>query len=89
MAFFKITLIRSSIGLPTKVKGVLTALGLRKRMATVYQPVNQSIAGQIMKVKELVIVSEVEKALTREEVRLSRQPDPGFYIEKDLNRGGG
>ena len=82
MAFFKITLVRSSIGLPRKTQGVLNALGLRKRMATVFQPVNSAIVGQIMKIKELVAVSEVEKPMTNAEMRALRQPDPGFYIEK-------
>ena len=50
-------------------------------MRTVYHPVNQDIAGQIMKVKELVAVSEVEKALTKSEMRDLRRPDPGYYIE--------
>lgn len=81
MPFFKITLIRSSIGLPRKTQGVLNALGLRKRMATVFQPVNSSVAGQIMKVKELVAVSEVERAYTDEEMKAMRKPDPGYYIE--------
>ncbi|KAG8530978.1 uncharacterized protein KY384_004335 [Bacidia gigantensis] len=57
MAFFRITLIRSAIGLPQKTRG------------------------QIMKVKELVAVSEVEKALSKAEVKAQRTPDPGYYIE--------
>lgn len=81
MPFFKITLIRSAIGLPKKTQGVLKALGLKKRMRTVYHPVSPQAAGQIMKVKELVAVSEVEKSLTASEMRESRKPDPGFYIE--------
>lgn len=81
MAFFKITLIRSAIGLPKKTQGVLSALGLKKRMATVFKPVNPSTAGQIMKIKELVAVSEVESALTDAEMRELRRPDPGYYIE--------
>lgn len=81
MPFFRITLIRSAIGLPKKTHGVLKALGLRKRMRTVFHPVSPQVAGQIMKVKELVAVSEVEKSLTAEEMRESRKPDPGFYIE--------
>lgn len=81
MSYFRITLIRSAIGLPSKSANVLKALGLRKRMATVFHPVTPSIAGQIMKVKELVAVSEVEKALTKQEVHQERVPDAGFYIE--------
>lgn len=81
MSFFKITLIRSSIGLPRRTQGVLKALGLRKRMRTVYYPVSPQVAGQIMMIKELVAVSEVDKALTKVEMRDARKSDPGFYIE--------
>ena len=81
MPFFKITLIRSAIGLPQKMTGVLKALGLRKRMATVFHPVSPQVAGQIMAVKELVAVSEVENAMSKAELRATRKPDPGYYVE--------
>ena len=51
-------------------------------MRTVFHPVSSQVAGQIMKVKELVAVSEVDKALTSAEMRDMRRPDPGYYIEK-------
>ncbi|KAI9849028.1 MAG: 39S ribosomal protein L33, mitochondrial [Sclerophora amabilis] len=86
MAFFKITLMRSAIGLPEKTRGVLHALGLRKRMRTVYYPVSPEVAGQVMKVKELVAVSEVDEALTKAEQHQMRKPDPGYYIEKAMPR---
>jgi len=50
-------------------------------MATVYHPVSQDVAGQIMKVKELVAVQEVDKSYTKAEMKEMRRPDPGFYIE--------
>lgn len=50
-------------------------------MATVFHPVSPAVAGQIMKVKELVAVCEVEKRLTKQEVHQERVPDAGFYIE--------
>jgi len=90
MSYFRITLIRSAIGLPAKSTNVLKALGLRKRMATVFHPVSPAVAGQIMKVKELIAVSEVEKPLTKQEVHQERVPEAGFYIEtkaKDLHKG--
>jgi len=86
MPYFKITLIRSAIGLPTKTQGVLAALGLRKRMRTVFHPVSPQVAGQIMKVKELVAVSEVEEKSTTQEMREMRKPDPGYYIESAVPR---
>ncbi|KAF2400267.1 50S ribosomal protein L30 [Trichodelitschia bisporula] len=82
MSYFRITLLRSAIGLPQKTRGVLKALGLRKRMATVYLPVSQDAAGQIMKVKELVDVAEVEQPVTKELAKAARRPDPGFYVEQ-------
>ena len=85
MTFFKITLVRSSIGLPRKTQGVLQALGLRKRMRTVFHPVTPDIAGQIMRVKELVAVSEVDRALTQKELKALRKPDPGYYVESRVS----
>lgn len=79
--WFRITLMRSAIGLPKRTRGILSALGLNKRMRVVYQPVSRDVAGMILKVKELLDVEEVEKHMTREEIRASRKPDPGFYIE--------
>ena len=57
-------------------------------MATVFHPVTPTVAGQIMKIKELVAVSEVERPLTKQEVHRERVPDPGFYIERSIGRGG-
>lgn len=86
MTYFRITLIRSGIGLPSRTAGVLRALGLRKRMRTVYHPVTTDVAGQIMKVKELVAVSEVGRVMTKEEMKDTRRPEPGFWVEKAVPR---
>ncbi|KAH0544843.1 hypothetical protein FGG08_001072 [Glutinoglossum americanum] len=77
---------RSAIGLPQKTRGVLAALGLRKRMRTVFHPVSTEVAGQIMKVKELVAVQEVEEALSKQEMHELRRPDPGYYVETAMPR---
>ncbi|KAJ5216241.1 uncharacterized protein N7498_002648 [Penicillium cinerascens] len=82
LTYFRITLLRSAIGLPRRSTDVLKALGLKKRMATVFHPVSPSVAGQIMRVKELVSVQEVDQALTKQQVHLERKPDPGYYVEK-------
>ncbi|EUC29107.1 hypothetical protein COCVIDRAFT_89609 [Bipolaris victoriae FI3] len=81
MSYFRITLMRSGIGMPAKTQGVLKALGLRKRMTTVYHPVSQSVAGQIMRIKELVDVKEVAVPMSKEQMRQARRPDPGYYVE--------
>ncbi|KAI0485499.1 hypothetical protein F4859DRAFT_511700 [Xylaria cf. heliscus] len=88
MSYFRVTLQRSAIGLPQRTRGVLAALGLRKRCQTVFHPVTPDAAGMIMKVKELVRVEEVERALTTKQLRDERRPDPGFWIEKAVPRGG-
>ena len=81
MSYFRVTLLRSGIGLPRRTRGVLHALGLKKRSQTVFHEVTPDIAGQIFKVKELVSVVEVDQALTRKEVKAERTPDPGYYVE--------
>lgn len=86
MSFFRITLHRSAIGLPERTRGVLAALGLRRRMQTVFHPVEPQFAGMILKVKELVRVEEVERRLSKGEVRAGRTPDRGFYVERAVPR---
>jgi ribosomal protein L30 len=86
MSYFRITLMRSGIGMPKRTQGVLKALGLRKRMKTVFYPVSPEVAGQIMKVKELIKVEEVAEPKTKDELRAERRPDAGFYIEKAAPR---
>ena len=87
MPYFKITLLRSAIGLPQSTSGVLRALGLTKRMRTVFKPVHPYMAGQIMKVKELVAVSEVARSMSRREMKEARRPDPGFWVEERAGEG--
>jgi len=86
MSYFRITLQRSAIGMPKKTQGVLMALGLSRRMKTVIYPVSPEVAGQIMKVKELVSVTEVDKPLTQAELKAERRPDPGYYVESSVPR---
>lgn len=85
-SFFRITLHRSAIGLPQRTRDVLAALGLHKRGRTVFHPVHPQFAGMIMKVKELVKVEEVDYKPSLKELRDSRRPDPGFWVEKRVER---
>ncbi|KAI8277512.1 hypothetical protein K4K59_009483 [Colletotrichum sp. SAR11_240] len=86
MSFFRITLHRSAIGLPKNTRGVLEALGLHRRSQTVFHPVKPEFAGMIMKVKELVKVDEVDRPMSKFEMKEARRPDPGFYVEKAVAR---
>lgn len=72
---------RSGIGMPERTKRVLQAIGLTRRMKTMFFPVSPHIAGQLIKVKELVAVEEVDRPLTKAEVKAERTPDPGYKIE--------
>ncbi len=85
-SYFRITLHRSAIGLPKRTRGVLESLGLRRRCQTVFKPVSPQFAGLVMKVKELVRVEEVDRALTKAEVKAERTPDRGFYVETAVPR---
>lgn len=55
-------------------------------MKTVFYPVTPEVAGQIMRVKELISVQEVDKPMSKEELRESRRPDAGFYVESAVPR---
>lgn len=80
--FYRIRAIRSTIGLPKQMKERCHALGIRRRGAVVYQPVNPAVAGQILSVKELVSVQLVDKILTRQEEQDLRKSPKGYTVEK-------
>lgn len=59
MAQLKITLIRSGIGSPRKLKDALTGLGLTKLYKTVIRQDRPEIRGMLRKVQHLVVVDEI------------------------------
>ncbi|RKP12790.1 hypothetical protein BJ684DRAFT_3260, partial [Piptocephalis cylindrospora] len=65
--YFRVTMHRSPIGLPFKVRRTLEALGLGKRSSVAYLPCNKSSIGSLLKVKELVQVEATQ------EIRPKRQ----------------
>jgi len=79
--FWKVTLMRSGIGLSKRRNDTLVALGLRKRYRAVYKPVNPQIAGLILRVKELVKLELVDEAETKEEMKAKRKPEKGYVVE--------
>lgn len=89
MSYFRITLHRSAIGLPARTNGALASLGLRRRSQVVFHPVSAQIAGMILKVKELVLVEEVDRPLSKEEVKAERTPEKGFWVERRAGEVGG
>lgn len=81
MVYFKVTLVRSVIGMPKTTRSIVKSIGLGKRGSTVYQPALPSIAGSIAKIKELVSVEVTEKPLSKAEQRELRKSNPGFTVE--------
>ena len=71
---------RSGIGLPYSINKTLKAIGLTKRMHSIFLPISQKSAGQILKIKELVKVEHAESVISRCEMRIQRQPPRGFDI---------
>lgn len=78
--FYRIRATRSCIGMPRVIRETCEALGLNKRGKVVYKQVDPRIAGQLLKVKELINVQLVDKPLTREQERLLRRSPPGFSV---------
>ncbi|KZO96637.1 hypothetical protein CALVIDRAFT_537002 [Calocera viscosa TUFC12733] len=79
---YRITLMRSALGLPSYARETLAALGLKKRMQHVFHPFSGTTAGQILRVKELVVVQNVPASAvrTKQEERLLRRPNRGFQV---------
>jgi large subunit ribosomal protein L30 len=86
LTHYKITLRRSAISLPEKFKGTLTALGLRRRHQTVFQAHTPEAAGMILRVKELLEVSNVPASAVRTqgEQRHERKAPRGFTVERSV-----
>ncbi|GAA5816124.1 hypothetical protein MFLAVUS_009647 [Mucor flavus] len=77
--YYKITLKRSSIGLPKDIKAASKTLGLVRLHQTSYKPVNASNAGLILKLKELVQVEVVDHIPTKEELA-ALKPSRGYTV---------
>ena len=73
----KCTLRRSAIGLPRRTGRVVEALGLRKRLQSVYHAQTPVIAGMILAIKELVHVENV-----RQLAPTSEQEEPIWVNEE-------
>jgi len=87
---YRITLHRSAIGLPDRIARTLTALGIHKRMQTVYHVHSPDIAGKLLKVKELVQVTNVsaEEVRTPAQARLERKAVRGYEVVQRKNKTG-
>ncbi|KAM5544709.1 hypothetical protein V8D89_001607 [Ganoderma adspersum] len=82
LTHFRITLRRSAISLPSNIKGTLAALGIHRRLQTVYHRHTPDIAGKILTVKELVTVDNVPESAVRTklEQRQDRKSSRGYEV---------
>jgi large subunit ribosomal protein L30 len=86
---FRITLRRSGISLGNRIQGTLAALGLRRRMQTVYHPHTPEAAGMILAVKELIEVENVPASAVRTagQQRAERKAPRGFVVVGSKREG--
>lgn len=87
MKYYKVTLLRSMIGLPKDKKNLLQkSLGFKKRLQTVYRPINNSVAGQLLAIKELIKIDMIDhEPPTQKEMKEARKPAKGYEIIGKMN----
>lgn len=78
--FYRIQLYRSFIGMPQTIRDTCKAIGLSKRGSVVYKKVSPQIAGQVVKIKELVRVNLVESLETQQVELQSRKSSSGYKV---------
>ncbi|KAF8320966.1 uncharacterized protein EI90DRAFT_3035096 [Cantharellus anzutake] len=88
---YRVTLHRSAIGLPKQISRTLEALGLHKRMQTVFHEHSPDIAGKLLQVKELVQVANVPADAVRSarELREERRAVRGYDVVQRRPYGNG
>ncbi|KAI5960453.1 MRPL33 [Candida pseudojiufengensis] len=84
--YYKVTQIRSSIGMPPKTRNTLAALGLRRRNQIKYIKCDVSSAHSLSKVKELIKVELSDQFKTNREINMERKWPNGFELIKDGTR---
>ncbi|PSK41227.1 ribosomal protein L30 [Candidozyma pseudohaemuli] len=70
--FYRITQLRSTIGMPPITRKNIKALGLRRRNQTVYQKVSAATAHRLRIVKELVSIDLLEENQVEDAKKLDK-----------------
>lgn len=83
-----VTLVRSARGLPPVSQRTLEALGLHRLHQSVLHPFGASVAGQILRVKELVTVDNVSEEEGRPRL-VRRRPEGAGLVPTGRAPGGG
>ncbi|CAI5758517.1 unnamed protein product [Candida verbasci] len=79
--FYKITQIRSTIGVPPKQRGILQSLGFSRRNQIKFHPINESNAIKLLLVKELIKVEVSNEKLSNYEINQMRRIPIGSEFE--------
>lgn len=82
--YYRIQLQRSFIGLPKTIGDTCRSLGLVKRGRVVYQKVTPPVAGQVVKIKELVKVDVVDSLASKRLELSSRKSEKGYEVVGSL-----
>jgi large subunit ribosomal protein L30 len=85
--FWKVTLMRSGVGLSKRRNDTLAALGLKKRYRAVFMPVNPQVTGLLLRVKELIKLELVDKIETKEEMKANKKPPKGYVVDSEGGSG--
>ncbi|CDZ97684.1 Ribosomal protein L30, ferredoxin-like fold domain [Phaffia rhodozyma] len=85
---YRITLRRSAIGLPEKVRATCEQLGLTKRDRTVFHPFSATTAGGILRIKELIEVRNVSWDEMEAEMKRGKGEGKGWKQGTKLKAGG-
>lgn len=83
-----ITLIRSPLNLPSYSIRTLESLGLRKRYQSVLHPFSPTVAGHILRVKEIVRVKNVSEEEGKRWRDMSRSEGSGVVVSGRVYGGG-
>ncbi len=83
-----ITLIRSSLSVPSYSSRTLESLGLHNRYQSVLHPFSSSVTGQILRVKELVEVRNVNYEEGSRWIRMRKSQGSGVEVRGRVYGGG-
>ena len=84
-----VTLTRSSLNLPSYSSRTLVSLGLKRRYQSVLHPFSPTVAGHILRVKEIVSVKNVSLEEGNRWMAMTRREGSGVVVSGRSYGGGG
>lgn len=81
LGFFKVTMIKSLIGLPQKTKNLAGFIGFERRFQPRYLHINKATVGAITRLKEILKVERIKaEELPQDGIYRHHRHDPGFRV---------